>query len=39
MEWSIKDIDQWSDELKAIVALITGGHIPGRSIKEEEEYE
>ena len=41
MEWSIRDIPDWSDELKAVITLITGGHIPGKpiEIREEEENE
>lgn len=39
MEWSIRDYENWSDELKAVITLITGGHIPGKPIKEDEEDE
>lgn len=39
VQWSIKDIDNWSDELRAFVAIITDGHIPGKPIKEEKKDE
>ena len=32
--WSILHIDKGSDELKKVIALITGGNIPGKPIKE-----
>lgn len=35
-QWSIKDASTWSDELKSIIQLITGGNLPGKPVKEEE---
>ena len=26
MAWSTRDADKWSDELRAVVNIITGGH-------------
>ena len=37
--WSIRDWDDWSDELKTIVSIVTGGQIHGKPIKEDEEDE
>ena len=38
-QWSIRDIDKYSAELKAIITIVTGGNIPGKPIKEDEKDE
>lgn len=39
MEWSIRDYETYSEELQAIITIITGGNIPGKPIKEDEKHE
>lgn len=40
MEWRYKDImERGSEELKSIIAIITKGYPPGKSIKEEQKDE
>ena len=35
MDWSIHDFDTYSDEAQLVIAIITGGHPPGKPKEED----